>query len=271
MVPYKSRLIRLHHPSAGKAVRFVRKSGQGWFRIHPNKEEDVRPQIRTISLSLPYRLGSVNCYLIETDTGFVLIDTGGSNKRADLERELAGAGCKPGDLQLVLLTHGDFDHTGNCAFLRKKFGAKIAMHPDDSGMVERGDMFSNRESGNILFSMIAPLLFRFGKSDRFSPDMYIEEGYDLSDFGWDAKALSIPGHSKGSIGILTAIGDLFCGDLLANTDKPALNSIMDDLGAAKASVDKLRNLAIRTVYPGHGKPFAMELFTSSHLGANQEE
>ncbi|RLI67201.1 hypothetical protein DRO91_10540, partial [Candidatus Heimdallarchaeota archaeon] len=30
-----------------------------------------------------------------------------------LERELEKAGCKPGDLKLVVLTHGDFDHTGN--------------------------------------------------------------------------------------------------------------------------------------------------------------
>ncbi|HUW96157.1 MAG TPA: MBL fold metallo-hydrolase [Anaerolineae bacterium] len=124
----------------------------------------MRPQIRTISLSLPYRLGSVNCYLIETDTGFVLIDTGGSNKRADLEKELESAGCMPADLELIVLTHGDFDHTGNCAFLREKFRTKIAMHPDDSGMVERGDMFSNRESGNILFRTIAPS--SSGSADR---------------------------------------------------------------------------------------------------------
>jgi hydroxyacylglutathione hydrolase len=231
----------------------------------------LQQQIKTISLSLPYRLGSVNCYLIETDAGFVLVDTGSPNGRAKLARELEGAGCTPGDLKLVVITHGDFDHTGNCAFLREKFGTKIAMHPDDSGMVERGDMFSNRQSGNILIRMMTPLLFRFGKSERFVSDLYVEEGYDLSSFGWDAKVLSIPGHSKGSIGILTANGDLFCGDLLASTDGPALNSIMDDLAAAKASVDKLRNLEIGTVYPGHGDPFAMELFRKSHLEANEEE
>jgi len=44
------------------------------------------PEIKVITLLLPYRLGSVNCYLVETDTGFVLIDTGGSNKRAELEK-----------------------------------------------------------------------------------------------------------------------------------------------------------------------------------------
>jgi hydroxyacylglutathione hydrolase len=220
-------------------------------------------KIRTITLSLPYKLGSVNCYLVETDTGFVLIDTGGANKRAELENELGNAGCKPGDLELIVLTHGDFDHTGNCAYLREKFGSKIAMHRDDSGMAEHGDMFWNRKKGNILLRMIAPILpvlFGFGKSDRFAPDVYIEDGDDLSAYGFDAKALCIPGHSKGSIGILTAAGDLFCGDLLQNEDKPALNSIMDDSAAAQASIEELKGLEIDTVYPGHGKPFPMEQF-----------
>jgi hydroxyacylglutathione hydrolase len=215
-------------------------------------------EITAISLPLPYKLGSVNCYLVETDAGYVLIDTGGSNERANLERELECAGCQPGNLKLIVLTHGDFDHTGNAAYLGKKFGAKTAIHEDDSGMVERGDMSWNRDKGGILFRMTTPILFGFGKSKRFKPDFYIDEGFDLSGYGFDAQVLSIPGHSKGSIGILTASGDLFCGDLIENTQEPALNSIMDDLETAKASVEKLQSLEIRTVYPGHGQPFPME-------------
>jgi hydroxyacylglutathione hydrolase len=201
----------------------------------------------------------------------VLIDTGGSNKRADLVRELEGAGCQPGSLKLIVLTHGDFDHGGNCAFLRDTHGARTAMHADDSGMVERGDMFHNRESGNALFRRIAPILFRFARSDRFRPDLYLDEGDELSGYGFDARVLHLGGHSKGSIGILTAAGDLFCGDLLDNTHQPVVNSIMDDLAAAQASVERLSGLAIRTVYPGHGRPFAMELFTEDYQEADQKE
>ncbi len=219
-------------------------------------------EIRTISLSLPYRLGAVNCYLVETGAGYILIDTGGSNGRAELEKELASAGCKPGNLELIVLTHGDFDHTGNAAYLGQAFGVEIAMHQDDSGMVERGDMFWNRSKGGIPLRMMAPLLFGFGKSKRFKPDLCIDEGFDLAEYGLDARVLHIPGHSQGSIGVLTAGGDLFCGDLLDNVDKPALNSIMDDLAAANASVEKLKSLAITTVYPGHGQPFPMEKFLS---------
>ena len=217
-------------------------------------------EIKTISLSLPYKLGSVNCYLIETDIGYILIDTGCSDKRTVLEKELESAGCKPGNLKLLVLTHGDFDHSGNAAYLREKYGTKIAMHYDDSGVVERGNMLWNRKSRSIIIRMIAPILFGFGKSKRFAPDLCIEEGYDLSEYGFDARVIYIPGHSKGSIGILTAGGDLFCGDLLTNMDNPVLNSIMDDSTEANTSVERLRKLRINTVYPGHGKQFPMELF-----------
>lgn len=114
------------------------------------------------------------------------------------------------------------------------------MHYDDSGMVERGDMFWNRKKGNILIRMMVPTLFGFGRSKRFKPDLYIEDGYDLSGYGFDAKVLHIPGHSKGSI--------------LMN-DKQVSNSIIDNSVDYNASIEKLKNLKIKTVYPGHGKPF----------------
>jgi glyoxylase-like metal-dependent hydrolase (beta-lactamase superfamily II) len=189
-----------------------------------------------------------------------LIDTGSSKNCADFEKELESAGCKPSNLKVIFLTHGDFDHTGNAAYLRKKFGTKIAMHYDDSGIVERGNMFWNRKKSNILIRMIIPILSGFGKSKRFKPDLFIKDGDDLFQYGFDANVIYLPGHSKGSIGILTADGDLICGDLFENIKKPALNSIMDDPAAANASIEKLNKLSIKTVYPGHGKPFPMEAF-----------
>ena len=218
------------------------------------------PEIKTITLALPYHLGSVNCYLIKLDIGYILIDTGSSNQRHKIEEELHNAGCRPGDLKLIVLTHGDFDHTGNAAYLRQRFGASIAMHADDAAMLEQGDMFLNRKSPNRLVRQLVPILFRFGQSERCKPDLLVEAGYDLSGYGYDAKILLIPGHSQGSIGILTTNGDLFVGDLLENTKQPAFNSIMDDLAAARASVEKLKGLKVKTIYPGHGQPFSLDSY-----------
>jgi glyoxylase-like metal-dependent hydrolase (beta-lactamase superfamily II) len=229
-------------------------------------------EIRTIRLPLPFRMGEVNCYLIETGDGYVLIDTGSSNSRQELVEELEMAGCKPGFLNLILLTHGDFDHIGNAAYLRETYGGKIAMHPDDAGMAERGDMFVNRKQPNLLIRRLLPLFTGFGRAERFSPDFLVEDGDDLSEYGIEARVVSIPGHSKGSIGILMAGTDLstgsgpvlFCGDLLESTKTPVLNSLTDDLTAANASIQKLGSMNIGTVYPGHGWPFPMLLF----LGGN---
>jgi hydroxyacylglutathione hydrolase len=219
----------------------------------------VLKEIKTIKLSFPFKLGSVNCYLLKTDSGYFLIDTGYSNSRASLENVLRNAICNRSHLKLIILTHGDFDHVGNAAYLRRKYGAKIAMHYLDSEMVEHGDMLWNRKA-NQLIKLLSKVLFlippfRLSKPNRFVSDLFIDDGFSLLDYGLDAKVLNIPGHSKGSIGILTYEGDLFCGDLFVNGEKPTLNSIIDDFKSANSSVEKLKGLKISTVYPGHGDPF----------------
>ncbi len=222
------------------------------------KGNEMQNELQVITLPLPMRMGSVNCYLLQTGAGYVLVDSGGSANRKALVRELERAGCRPGSLQLIVLTHGDFDHTGNAAFLRQAFGGKIAIHVGDVGMVERGDMFANRKKPNFLIRLLLPLFTGFGRAERFTPDVLVAEGDDLSPSGLEARVLSIPGHSLGSIAVLTAGGDLFCGDLLDNTARPALNSLIDDPAAARASLQRLECMNIRTVYPGHGRPFPMQ-------------
>jgi len=220
-------------------------------------------EIIPIELKLPYRMGSVNCYLVKTNAGFILVDTGSPNKCRELERKLEQCGCSSENLHLIVLTHGDFDHTGNAAYIKKKYNTRIAMHPEDSQIVERGDMFLNRKKGNFFQSLIVRVLFGFGKSQRFKPDLEISDVFDLTEYGLEAKVIHIPGHSQGSIGIITADGNLICGDLLENTDKidnPKINRLMDDLETANKSIDMLKNLKVDIVYPGHGRPFTMNSF-----------
>jgi len=217
----------------------------------------MTPQTTTITTPFMFNV-SVNCYLITSGDGYILIDTGMTRKRQVIENELERAGCQPGDLKLIIITHGDFDHSGNAAYLREKYGAPIAMHPDDAGMVENGDMTWNRNKPNFVIRTIFSLLFNLKEADRFIPDISIEEGDQLSEFGIQAQVISIPGHSRGSIGILTSADDLFCGDLFGNLKQPELWSIIDEAPAAHASIEKLGGYTIKTVYPGHGEPFPMD-------------
>jgi hydroxyacylglutathione hydrolase len=75
------------------------------------------------------------------------------------------------------MTHGDLDHTGNGAYLREKYHAKIAMHRGEFAVTEHGDDTLNRRKVTLpprVFSKIAikvlSLLLRPGKFERFRPD-----------------------------------------------------------------------------------------------------
>lgn len=144
------------------------------------------------------------------------------------------------------------------------------MHVDDSVMVEQGDMNWNRKDKpdkfSIMFRTMSLISFFFntGEFETFIPDIYIDENFDFSHYQFDAKVIHIPGHSKGSIGILTSDGYLFCGDFLYNFfGKPRLE-VCDNLADFKTSVKKLKSFKINTFYPGHGKPFTMEQFIKKY-------
>jgi len=207
-------------------------------------------------------LASVNSYLLGAEDGFVLIDTGKPEKRGELDARLDSAGCAPGALRLIVLTHGDYDHAGNAPYLRDKHGATIAMHPDDAGRVEQGDWSLNMkpkpDKFPLLFRTMA-LFVRPGPFETFIPDVLLDDAQSLKDYGLDAVVLHLPGHTKGSIGILTSDGDLFCGDLMDSMmGRPSLEFFIDDMSAARASLASLRQFNVGMVYPGHGKPFRLD-------------
>lgn len=96
----------------------------------------------------------------------------------------------------------------------------------------------------------------FKKENQGTPDIFLEDGASLSAYGLEATVYNTPGHSTGSICILTATGELFCGDLFtSSTGKPMLNSMMYDKEQGNLSLERLKSLPIQTVYPGHGGLF----------------
>jgi hydroxyacylglutathione hydrolase len=211
-------------------------------------------------------LGMVNCYLIKTDDAFVLVDTGIPVKRKSLENRLVESGCVPGKLNLVILTHGDIDHSGNCVYFRKKFGVKIGMHRLDSNMVENCDLRQERKVTSVLMKLMQSVMSMTGiykkmvsDFERFKPDIYLEDGQSLTDFGINGKIIHIPGHTDGSIAVLTEDGDAVTGDTLFNIGgRLSQAMIIGDQKKLDESYARLKSLNIQTVYPGHGKPFRMD-------------
>ncbi len=203
------------------------------------------------------RMG-VNCYIIHTESGFFMVDSGLSFSRKAVNEGLIDAGCRPGELKLVVLTHGDIDHTGNCIFLRKEYNAKIAVQQGEAKALEKGSIAGNRKRNRGIFFrvVLAPLWKLIGRP--FKPDVFLSDNEDLSQYGLNARVIYTPGHTMGSISILTAEEDFFCGDFLSNRKVPRVNSLVDDAAEMAASLAKLKTLSIRKIYPGHGPAFTKE-------------
>jgi hydroxyacylglutathione hydrolase len=205
------------------------------------------------------RLTFVNAFLIRAGEDFILIDTGLSMHWEKLENELIDSGALPDKLRLVLLTHGDADHAGNCKHLKEKYGVSIAMHKADAPMVANGLLRKRKIKSlrNKLFALIKKLFSNKFDHDKFNPDIYLAEGQNLNEYGLDATVFHIPGHTHGSIGILTAEGNFFAGDTFINNKRPAIARLIENQYELKTSLARIKKLNIRTIYPGHGKPFEM--------------
>lgn len=208
------------------------------------------------------KLGFVNAFLLKAGDGFVLVDTGVPGTLEKLEAELLAAGALPGRLKLVVATHGDFDHIGACAFLQKKYKIKIAMHRGDLYMALIGTR-PKRKTVTVWGKLVMlrarmKRIIKGGRSfDKFNPDLLLADGQSLAEYGLDAKIVHIPGHTKGSIGLLTSDGSFFAGDTFVNGGKPAI--IIENKKELAGSISRIKNLPLKVIYPGHGDPFTPDL------------
>jgi len=110
-------------------------------------------------------------------------------------------------------------------------------------------------TGKIMALMAAKMK---DTSGCFEPNLYLEDGQSLQEFGLDATVIHTPGHTQGSIAILTAAGGLIAGDTLSNRRKPKTADLFENESELKTSLTKLRGLPVKKIYPGHGKPFSFQ-------------
>src|SRR5215212_6512018 len=80
-------------------------------------------------------LGYVNAYLVVTDDGLVLVDTGLPRTHNKLQQEIADAQRSVRDIRTVLLTHWHTDHIGGLARVQRASGARIVASSIDAAVV----------------------------------------------------------------------------------------------------------------------------------------
>ncbi len=197
------------------------------------------------------RCGSVNSYLIEEHGRAVLVDTG----RNGFEEKVL-AQCRKTKVELIVLTHGHVDHVQNTAYLRKELGVPVALHKEDLNLIKDNFKEPLRFQG-MLGMAVAEVTAKSSETDwipEFTPEIFIDEGDWLKDYGINARIMGLPGHTRGSIGIDLDEKAVIVGDALMNMFYPGLSLVYWDRAEMLKSADKISALGARKVYFGHGSP-----------------
>ncbi|EMS31620.1 metallo-beta-lactamase protein [Mariniradius saccharolyticus AK6] len=165
--------------------------------------------IRILDLRFQGASEAIASFLVETDAGPVLIETGPDSTFANLEKELAKFGYLPEDIKHVLLTHIHFDHAG-AAWRLAKGGAKIFVHPAGAVHLVNPERLWNSASQNYGDDMEK----LWGQSGSIPSDQVIEvEDEAVLDIGnCRFKAIHTPGHAVHHIA--WKLGEsIFTGDI----------------------------------------------------------
>ena len=212
----------------------------------------------------PIRTGFDTIYALKGD-GVVLIDGGDPKYIGKVKAGFERASIRPEEIQVIILTHGHWDHIGSAKDIKDWTGAKVMLHQRDMHFLD--DPHPTQPPGFTLWGkMIIALLKLYSpliKIPGFEVDIVAGDvDISLVEYGIPGKVVYTPGHSWGSVSVLLDSGEAFVGDLAMNMlpmrRTPGLALFGDDIQTVKMSWRKLLDTGVRIVYPAHGKPFPVE-------------
>jgi glyoxylase-like metal-dependent hydrolase (beta-lactamase superfamily II) len=196
--------------------------------------------------------GSARVYLLETDSGCVLVDAGYAGYEKKIMRVMKKLGRD--DLRIIFLTHAHFDHFGSAGALRRITGAKIAIHRADSADLAEGTtrLVHTRTWGR-LGKPLLPLAEKVWPPEKTAADIVLENGDRLPGIGIDMRLLHTPGHTPGSSCLIVEDSVAFVGDLISAQPWARVQQFYaSDWEQIEQSLKRLQKLAPSRVYCGHG-------------------
>jgi hydroxyacylglutathione hydrolase len=218
-----------------------------------------------MSLSIhPIKLGVARCYVIRAE-GTILIDGGAPKKAKNFMKGIETLSIKPEDIQLIVITHGHWDHIGSAKEIKGITGAKIALHRNEKDWLEKSlkPLPPAVTLWGHIFAKIMAIFVPLIHVPAAGVDVVLgDEELSLADYGIPGRIIPTPGHSMGSVSVLLETGDAFVGDLAMNGFPlrigPGLPIFAEDLQKVKKSWQLLLDKGAKTVYPAHGKPFSAD-------------
>ncbi|MFD5795179.1 MBL fold metallo-hydrolase [Streptomyces diastatochromogenes] len=242
--------------------------------------------VRSIQVPIPDNpLGYTLVYVVDTDRGPVLVDTGWDDPASweVLAAGLAACGTSVAEVHGVVVTHHHPDHHGLSGQVREASGAWVAMHAADAAIVRRtretrpgrwyAYMAAKLAAAGAPEEHVAPLRAARGRRTLPGlapalPDREIVPGELLDLPGRRLRAIWTPGHTPGHVCLhleeehpaqLPGRGRLFSGDHVLPEITPHIGlyedpddaTVTDPLGDYLDSLERVGRLTPAEVLPAH--------------------
>ena len=214
----------------------------------------------------PIRLGFDQAYLLEGE-GVVLIDGGAPKQVDNFVKGLEELSIEPDRVELIVITHGHWDHIASARDIKDLTGAKIAMHQREKHALEKSLKLNPpgvTAWGRIFSKAVDVLLLPWVRIPPAEVDLVLGDGeLSLAEYGIPGTVIYSPGHSSGSVSVLLETGEAFVGDLAMNAFplrlSPGLPIFAEDTEKLRESWQMLLSRGAKMVYPAHGDPFPVEV------------
>ncbi len=252
----------------------------------PATEEitEVAPGVLRMQLPIQFTgLGHVNCYALEDERGFALVDPGlpGQDAWDGLVDRLGRAAIPLSRVHTIVITHSHPDHFGGAARLREESGADILTHASFKLWWERGDGLDDTPSDALDspsdWSRPTPWGTEFqppsdGGVTRMRDEMRsnehtprptrrVEDAEVVMLAGREWVSMHTPGHTPDHLCLFDpTYGVVLAGDHVLPTITPhigAMDGFADDpLAEFFHSLDRMAALPdVSVALPAHGHPF----------------
>lgn len=135
------------------------------------------------------------CYLIATNKGLILINTGLASSAAQIKNNIKTLGFKYSDIKILLTTQAHYDHLGAMATIKKETGATMMIDEKDAEALSAGGV-TDYEMGKYGVTF-APV-----KADKL-----LKDGDTITLGDTHLTMFHHPGHTKGSCSYIFTVHD----------------------------------------------------------------
>jgi glyoxylase-like metal-dependent hydrolase (beta-lactamase superfamily II) len=178
----------------------------------------------------------------------VLVDSAYFPHFQQTEEIIGGLGVDLSQVSLIINTHCHCDHIGGNRRIQERSGCDIALHRVGKHFIDARDDWST--------------WWRYydQEAEFFDCTRGLEDGQIIPIGAHEFRVLYTPGHSADGIALYCVKEKLLISsDALWEKDIPVMTLRVEGSRAlldALDSLEKLRRLDVRMVYPGHGGPFS---------------